>query len=97
MGQTYTHLGFELAIVVLRWNVCLPLSKSDQVQFLQKNYLKKCLRFRKTQKVLGERSIEPIKTIKILTFYQERETSLYHVRRKQERGKLGFLSCVVNF
>ena len=40
--------------------------------------------------VLVERSTEPIKTIKILTFYQERETSQYHVRRKQERGKLGF-------
>ena len=48
-------------------------------------------------KLLVERSIEPIKTIKILTFYQERETSLYHVRRKQERGKLGFFSCAVNF
>ena len=84
----HTHLGFEHAIVVLRF---------AQVQFLKKNYLKKCLRFRKTQKVLVERSIEPIKTIKILTFYRECETSLYHVRRKQERGKLGFLSCAVNF
>ena len=27
---------------------------------------------------------------KILTFYQKRETSLYHVRRKQERGKINF-------
>ena len=89
----HTHLGFEHAIVVLCWNACSPLSKSAQVQCLQKKYLKKCLRFRKTQMVLVERSTEPIKTIKILTFYQERETSLYHVRRKQERGKLGFLSC----
>ena len=34
----YTHLGFEHAIVVLCWNVCLPLSKRAQIQFLQKNY-----------------------------------------------------------
>ena len=47
--------------------------------------------------MLVERSTEPIKTIKILTFYQERKTTLYHVRRKEERGELGFLSCAVNF
>ena len=29
---------FEHAIVVLCGNVCLPLSKSAQIQFLQKNY-----------------------------------------------------------
>ena len=42
-----------------------------------------------------KRSVETKKTTNLLTFYQQREKPLCHVRRRQERSTSNFWSCAV--